>query len=58
MEIVETYVGPTHEIAPPVLKVLECRMLDHLVGEVNIQGVFEQGEASVDGAVVPSKWYV
>ena len=41
VEIVETYIGPTHEIAAPILKILERRMLDHLVGEIDIQGVFE-----------------
>jgi len=55
---VRTYVSPTHEVTTPVLEILERRMLDHLVGEIDVQGVFEQGEASVNRAVVPPKFLV
>jgi len=33
-------------------------MLDHLVGEIDVQRVFEQGKASVNRAVVPPKLLV
>jgi len=56
--MVETYVGPAHEVAAPVLEILERRVFDHLVGEIDTQGVFEQGEASVNCAVVPPKLLV
>ena len=41
VEIVETYVGPTHEVTTPVLKITKRRVCDHLVGEIDIQRVFE-----------------
>ena len=55
MKMVETYVGPAYEVTAPVLEIFERRVLDHLVGEVDVQRVFEQGEASVNRAVVPPK---
>ena len=33
-------------------------MFGHLVGEIDVQTVFEQGKASVNCAVVPSKFLV
>ena len=33
---VETYVCPTDEVTAPVLEILERRMLDYLVGEIDI----------------------
>ena len=54
----KAYVGPTHEVATPVLEIFERRVLDHLVGEIDVQGIFEQGEASVNRAVVPPKLLV
>ena len=53
-----SYVGPTDEVAAPVLKVLEPRMLDHFIGEIDVQSVFEQGEAGVNRAIVPSEFLV
>lgn len=49
------YVGPADEITAPVLEVPERRVLGHLVGEIDAQGVFKQDEAGVNRAVVPSK---
>jgi len=38
------------------LKILERRVLDNLIWEIDVQGVFKQGETGVDRAIVPSKF--
>lgn len=53
-----SYVGPANEITPPILKVFERWMLDYLVGKIDVQGIFKQGETGVNRAVVPSKFPV
>jgi len=52
------HVGPAHEIATPVLKFLEGRVVDHLVGEIDVESVFHDGEASVNCAVSATKFLV
>ena len=52
------YVGPAHEVAAPILKILERWVFDYLVWKIDVQRVFEQGEASVNRAVVPSKFLI
>ena len=56
--MVKTYVGPTHEVTAPVLEIFERRVFDYLVGEIDAKGVFEQGEAGVNRAVIPPKLLV
>ena len=38
------------------MKILERRVVDNLVWEIDVQGVFKQSETGVDRAIVPSKF--
>ena len=49
------YVSPTNEIISPILKIREYWVLNHLVGEIDVHRVFEQGETCVKRTIASSK---